>query len=788
MPRCFSLSAIILIWVVAPAFAGEIDLSNAKIVATGIESGPEKMAVNMLVEEVARRSWIRFETASTLPESGHAILIGNAVSIRKLLPSILHFPLGKEGYRIGIIGKTVYVAGEDARGTVFGVGRLLRELRIEREKITLPDDFKITTTPKTAIRGHQIGYRPKTNSYDGWTIAMWDQYIRDLAIFGCNTIEIIPPRSDDADDSPHFPEPPLRMMAAMSRIADSYGMDVWIWYPAMDRDYGDPKTVAAAIQEWGNVFKALPRVDAVFVPGGDPGHTPPKLLFPFLEKQTANLQSIHPKAKMWLSPQSFNAEWLADFYALMKQEPAWLSGIVHGPQVRVSLPVLRANIPAKYPIRDYPDITHSRTCQYPVPDWDVAFALTIGREGTNPRPMQMADIYRYAKPHTTGFITYSEGCHDDVNKVIWSVLGWDDQADLHEAMRQYGRLFVSPKLSEQVAEGIFALERNWIGPAFKNKGIEETLSLFQKMESTAGPREKLSWRFQQLQYRAYYDAYIRSRTLHESIISTHARNVLSDVKTVGTLKATTEALQILDQGDKLQPGGELKLRVSELAAALFQSTRAQLSVSKYHAIDVGRGANLDLIDAPLSDFSWLRQEIAAIQNLDTEQSRMERLTAMLNREDPGPGCFYDKLGDPERQPHLVRTKKYKDDPAFFESPLTAFGRAAAPDHSKIPREWWSFVETHYDTPLQLKYTGLDRRGSYSVRVVYARAEGKDTSLKANDVELHGPINKTYEPLTYAVPQSATAKGELTLTWTQPAGAGGPGRGCQVCEVWLIKKQ
>jgi len=29
----------------------------------------------------------------------------------------------------------------------------------------------------------------------------------------------------------------------MSRLADEYGLDVWIWYPAMDPDYGDPKTV-----------------------------------------------------------------------------------------------------------------------------------------------------------------------------------------------------------------------------------------------------------------------------------------------------------------------------------------------------------------------------------------------------------------------------------------------------------------------------------------------------------------------------------------------------------------
>ena len=116
----------------------------------------------------------------------------------------------------------VWVSGNDSRGTLFGVGRLLRELRMERQRVTLPADFQISSLPQTPLRGHQIGYRPKTNSYDGWTVAMWEQYIRDLAVFGCNAIEIMPPRTDDAADSPHFPLPPLRMMTEVSRLADAY--------------------------------------------------------------------------------------------------------------------------------------------------------------------------------------------------------------------------------------------------------------------------------------------------------------------------------------------------------------------------------------------------------------------------------------------------------------------------------------------------------------------------------------------------------------------------------------
>src|SRR5262249_42902753 len=157
------------------------------------------------------------------------------------------------------------------------------------------------------------------------------------------------------------------------------GLDVWIWYPAMDRDYSDPKTVEFALHEWGEVFRKLPRIDHVFVPGGDPGHTDPIYLMPLLEKQTANLHKYHPKAKMWVAPQGFSQEWLDSFLSMLRKEPTWLEGIVFGPQVRVSLAKLRELVPKRYPIRHYPDITHTLRSQYPVHNWDLAYALTLGR-------------------------------------------------------------------------------------------------------------------------------------------------------------------------------------------------------------------------------------------------------------------------------------------------------------------------------------------------------------------------------------------------------------------------
>lgn len=777
-----------------------VDLRQAVLVTPADLSKPEKKAIALLLDEVDKRVQIRWQHSDHLPsDSAPAIVVGQLAALKKLtgldLTGLADLPEKPvpEGYRTRVLsGKAapvVCVVGNDARGVLFGVGRLLRAMRMERGKVTLPADFQVTTAPQTPLRGHQLGYRPKTNSYDGWTVALWEQYIRDLAVFGTNAVELIPPRSDDAADSPHFTLPPLRMMTEMSRLCDDYGLDVWIWYPAMDLNYADPKTVEFALKEWGEVFQKLPRIDAVFVPGGDPGHTPPEVLFALLEKQTANLHHYHPKAQMWVSLQSFNQEWLNDFFKLLDKEPAWLSGVVYGPQVRMSLPAVRAKVPKRYPIRDYPDITHSRHCQYPVPDWDLAIAVTEGREVSNPRPTQMAHIFRLSRPHTYGFLSYSEGCHDDVNKIVWSALGWDSNADVQEVLREYSRYFIGPAFEERFADGLLRLEKNWEGPVLKNAGIDATLKKFQALEDDAGPAQKLSWRFQHALYRAYYDAYVRARLKYETVLETNALAKLRDARSLGSLKAMLEAEAILDRAKKEPVATELRARVFQLAEALFQSIRMQLSVPRYHAIAVDRGANLDTIDFPLNNAGWLKKRFAAIRDLKQETERLAQLDAILNRTDPGPGGFYDSLGDSQRQPHLIRGEGFAKDPAFYATSQVGFGfRGAGPDPT-LPTAWWKHAESLYDAPLKLRYTGLDPTAHYRVRVVYGQ-ERRPNKIRftVNDgVQIHDYLSKSFEPLEYDLPAQATASGELTLLWNQQPGSGGAGRGCQVCEVWLLRK-
>jgi len=144
--------AIPLILAALAAPAAALDLTNATIVTPPELSAQEAKAITMLIEEVDKRSGIRWEIAA----SPVTIEIARTTGPR-------------EGYSVHSTAHGVTIAGNDARGVLFGIGRLLRELRIGRGSIQLPDGFAETSAPRYPLRGHQLGYRPKSNTYDAWS-------------------------------------------------------------------------------------------------------------------------------------------------------------------------------------------------------------------------------------------------------------------------------------------------------------------------------------------------------------------------------------------------------------------------------------------------------------------------------------------------------------------------------------------------------------------------------------------------------------------------------------------
>ena len=128
----------------------------------------------------------------------------------------------------------------------------------------------------------------------------------------------------------------------------------------------------------------------------------------------------------------------------------------------------------------------------------------------------------------------------------------------------------------------------------------------------------------------------------------------------------------------------------------------QLSVPLYKAISVGRGATLDTVDVPLNNRDWLKIQFAAIRKLDGEEARQSEIDAIVNWTNPGPGGFYDDLGDPLGRPHLVMGIAYDKDPAFLHAPQTGFDWD--PDWR---RSWCRHAGALFDETLRMHYAGLD---------------------------------------------------------------------------------
>jgi hypothetical protein len=768
-------------------FAEEsLDLSKAVVVLRpGELPNAEKAAATVLVEELAVRTGIRLSTMSDWPAGKTVIAItsdGDVPAWGVDVPSgdAANLPEARaEGYRLFVgDNNTVWVIGADPRGALYGVGALLRHLDWGEGKASLPAQLDIATAPAYPIRGHQLGYRTQANSWDAWTPEQFDQYIRELALFGINSVENIPFHDDRP--TPVMKVPRREMNRRMSEICARYGLDYWVWTPA-DYDLTDADARAAALDQHEQLYRDCEELTGVFFPGGDPGENPPELVLPLLEDIADRLLPIHPDARVWLSLQWFNGEQIETIIEYLEREsPDWLGGLVAGPSAP-PIPITRAVLPAEYQYRLYPDITHNKICQYPVPWWDQALALTLGRESINPRPTHYAYIHNWFAPYSDGFISYSDGVHDDVNKTIWSSMSWDPTTDPRDVLVEYCRVFFGPQIAEAAADGILGLENNWQGSLRDNGSVEGTLLHWRRLERRM-PQLEDNWRWQMCLVRAYYDAYIRHRLLNETRLETEANEFLAHCESLGADEAMTRATAVLNRAVDAPIDTETRSRIVELCAKLYESCGLQTSVAKYHASSGERGAFLDYVDYPLNNRWWLEDEFEKVRGLASEAERCQRLIELAQWETPGVGSFYDDIGNPAESPHVRRNESY----------VTVPGEEAYP----LPTRWWwdegmsrerLAWQTTMNYPEAVVYEGLEPDASYTVRM-----SGYGKFLLRVDGELVGNADDRVEMgevRDVAVPAEHLQDRKLVLTWDRPTDEEHLNwrKHSRLAEVWLLKQ-
>jgi hypothetical protein len=479
------------------------------------------------------------------------------------------------------------------------------------------------------------------------------------------------------------------------------------------------------------------------------------------------LHKYHPKAGMWISLQRFNQERVDFFFNYLNENhPDWLTGIVNGPS-SPSINVERERLPDKYMLRSYPDLTHTVRCQHPVKHWDQAFALTEGRECTNPQPRYYAEIHNRDAPLTDGFISYSDGIHDDVNKVTWSQMGWDTNQNVRNIVIEYCNFFFGSSIANEAADGILALDQNWEGPALGNSIIGNTLKVWKKLE-TENPVLGGNWRWQQLVMRAYYDAYIQQRLEYGKGLENKVYERIASANTIGALNTIIEANSILRRAKTEPIAREQKLKAIYYLDALNKSVGLQSSVKLHHAAGAERGALRDFIDYPLNNRWWLQDEFAKIQNLSSEAEKISRLDFIRTYENPGEGSFYDNVSSTDAIHVISETDGAID--FLWENN----GRS----RKRLSTQLFQF------SPV-LQYDELNPNTNYLIRI----AGYGEALLRANGERLTPTkYQKGFEQFKeFPLPKKLIKNGKLRITFDKPKEEHLNWRHqSRVTDVWILK--
>jgi hypothetical protein len=150
-------------------------------------------------------------------------------------------------------------------------------------------------------------------------------------------------------------------------------------------------------------------------------------------------------------------------------------------------------------------------------------------------------------------------------------------------------------------------------------------------------------------------------------------------------------------------------------------------------------------------------------------------------EHPGPGSYYDDVGNTAKSPHVLRSEVVVTEP----------GEEAQPE----PTYWWwdsgrsrarLSWQTSMNWPLAVVYEGLDPDATYTVRLT-----GYNESLLRMDGVRVKPTLDGREMgqfKEFPVPPEHIQDRKLVLTWDQPdEGQLNWRQKSRLAEIWLLKQ-
>ena len=670
-----------------------------------------------------------------------------------------------DGYKICKDGDDIIIAGNNARGTLFGVGALLR----------MEEFHPVASSPENEFRVSCFSGNTRfSDQKDPQAIKVFDGQVRDVALFGANGIQLL-----------------RNAPAEWIDVVHSYGLDVWIvtWDNESPSEFRSPSGIRQLLKTRKSRVDSYPWLDHYIVKSGDPGDLDIATFFSFTSMEATVVHNRFPEAKVWICPQHYKdapAEYFEQACSLAS-ESDWLYGVMAGCWTRFPAKKMRDLLPGRLRMIQGPDVTHIYSDMYPARDMDLPLARSLGRICIHIAPETQKHNHNLADRYCDGSQIYSEGTTDDIHKCLWAALDWNPSADAGELVREYARVFLPGLDDSEFSKGVLEIERNAIGPLEKSDGMLDNLRLWQNLEVSAGPEIRDNPRFLMPLLRACFDVYIYKRWMRDLPIETACYDLMASAQ--GNPAKTMNKVRKLLAGTEACIDKDLRKKCETLYSRLYKDKGRWMIQNQENFF-------ISQMDLPLIDSGFINEELDRIGAMSGRKKELlAALRALGTRFRSTDEKLYFNLGDFSTESITGISSGWDADPAFLSHPVRNYGCAArrfAINGMKMsggyaPRAWLVQAGMWYDQPMKLTFGGLEPGCYYSVHVTYAGEPAKIPShvkLTQEGKLVHRPLlfDKEIEG-EWKLPLPASEDGNVTLEWKANHGE----RGVSVAEVILTKR-
>ncbi len=424
-------------------------------------------------------------------------------------------------------GRELRVVGADARGVLYGIGKVLRDARYDRRGFTL-GPWRGRSAPECPFRALYAATH-FMNFYEAAPSEEVRRYMEDLALWGVNTvIAHFPTWNFQGFDDPKA-RLNLEHLKSLLQAARGLGLEVGLiqcpnqGFASASSDLrakpfpdplgrrgsfganccpSNPAGQRYLVDLYAGLFAefADPGLDCLVLwpydeggcgcaecwPWGAKGF--PTLARQIVSSGRAKFPALRTVLSTWVYDTPPAGEW-EGLTATLAEQPKWLDFLLADSHTDFPRYPLDHGVPGNLPLVNFPEIS-----MWGRSPW--------GGYGANPMPSRIDRLWRQSERKLAGGMPYSEGLYEDLNKAICYQLYWRKDRSPESIVREYLAFEYSPDRVDDLWKVVRLLEETWLERGPKSS---EAFRLVRDVEPSLTPQAREGWRWRILSLRAQID-------------------------------------------------------------------------------------------------------------------------------------------------------------------------------------------------------------------------------------------------------------------------------------------